>query len=84
MAIIYRRSILSLQLIFVGGGVVDADYRGNVRVILTNLSDRTEKIETRDRIDQVLFVKKEEAEFEEFTAFDENERGANGFVSSGK
>ena len=44
---IYRRSILSLQLIFVGGGVVDADYRGNVRVILTNLSDRTEKIETR-------------------------------------
>ena len=39
---IYRSSILSLQLIFAGGGVADADYRGNVRVILTNVSDRTE------------------------------------------
>ena len=37
IARIYCRSSLSLQLIFVGGGVVDADYRGNARVILTNL-----------------------------------------------
>ena len=41
MARIYPRSSLSLQSILLGGGVVDADYKGNVRVILTNLLDRT-------------------------------------------
>ena len=71
MARIYLRSGLSLQSIFLGGGVVDTDYRGNVRVILTNLSDRTNEIETGDRIAQVLFVTKEEVEFEEVATFDE-------------
>ena len=36
MARIHLRSSLSLQSIFVGGGVVDSDYRGNVMVIMTN------------------------------------------------
>ena len=71
MARIYLRSGLSLQSIFLSGGVVDTDYRGNVRVILTNLSDRTNEIETGDRIAQVLFVTKEEVEFEEVATFDE-------------
>ena len=71
MARIYLRSDISLQSIFLGGGVVDTDYRGNVRVILTNLSDRTNEIETGDRIAQVLFVTKEEVEFEEVATFDE-------------
>ena len=37
---------------------MDADYRSNVKVILTNLSDRAKEIETGDRIAQVLFVKR--------------------------
>ena len=65
MARIYPKSSLSLQLIFVGDGVVDPDDRGNVRAILTNLSDIIKEKETGDRIAQVLFVRKEEAEFEE-------------------
>ena len=66
MARIYPRSSLSLQLIFVGGGVVDADYRGNVKVILTNLSDRAKKIEGGDRIAQVLFVKRKRLNSKKF------------------
>ena len=84
MARIYPRSSLSLQLIFVGGGVVDADYRGNVKVILTNLSDRAKEIEGGDRIAQVLFVKKEETKFEEVSEFDETERVCKGSESSGE
>ena len=84
MAIIYPRSNLSLQSIFVGGVVVDSDYRGNVRVILTNLLDRVKEIETGDRIAQVLFVKKEETEFKEVSEFDETKRGCKGSGSSGK
>ena len=63
---------------------MDADRRGNVRVILTNLSDRTKEIETEDRIPQVLFVRKEEVEFEEVATFDETDRGTKGFRSSRK
>ena len=84
MARIYPRSCLSLQSIFLGGGEVDVDYRGNVLVILTNLSDRTKEIETGDRIAQVLFVSKKEVEFEEVATFDETDRGTKGFGSSGK
>ena len=84
MARIYPRSGLSLQSIFLGGGVVDADYRGNVRVILTNFSDRTKEIETGDRIAQVLFVRKEEVEFQEVAMFDQTDRKTKSFCSSGK
>ena len=65
----YPRSSLSLRSIFLGGGVLDYDSRGNVRIILTNLSDRVKEIETGDRIAQILFVKKEETEFEELATF---------------
>ena len=84
MARIYLRSGLSLQSTFLGGGVVDADNRGNVRVILTKLSDRTKEIETGDRIAQVVFVRKEEVEFEEVATFDETDRVTKSFGSSGK
>ena len=69
---IYPRSSLSLRSIFLGGGVADYDSRGNVRIILTNLSDRVKEIKTGDRIAQILFVKKEETEFEELAMFDES------------
>ena len=84
MARIYPGPSLSLQSIFPGGEVVDSDYRGNVRVILTNLSNRTKEIETGDRITQVLFVRKEDPEFEEVESFNETSRGTKGFGSSRK
>ena len=57
VAKIFPRSILSLRLIHVGGGIVDADYRGNIRVILTNLSNSRVEFNAGDRIAQVLFQK---------------------------
>ena len=71
MARIYPRSSLFLQSILIGGGVVDSDYRGNVRVIITNLSNKTIEFETGDRIAQVLFMKKEDAELEEVSSCDD-------------
>ena len=84
MVRIYPRFSLSLQSMLLDGGVIDADYRGNARIILTNLSDRVKEIETGNRISEKLFVKKEENEFEGVAAFDEIERGNKGFGSSGK
>ena len=86
MARIYPRSSLFLQSILIGRGVVDSDYRGNGRVIMTNLSNKTIEFETGDRIAQVLFMKKEDAELEEVSSCDDfqTDRGSKGFGSSGK
>ena len=43
--------------LYLGGGVTDSDYRGNISIILTNLSQRTFEIETGDRIAQFMFLK---------------------------
>ena len=55
-----------------------------MRIILTNLSNKAKEIETGDRTVQVLFIKKEDVEFEEVNEFDQTERGTNGFGSTGK
>lgn len=70
----------------IGGGVVDSNYRGNTQVIMTNLSDRTIEFETGDRIAQVPFMTKEEAELEEVSSLDDfqTDRGSKGFGSSGR
>ena len=86
MARIYPRSSLSLKPILIGGGVVDSDYRRNVCVIMTNLSDRAIEFETGDTIILVLFIKKEDVEFQEVSIFDDfqKDKGSKGFGSSGK
>ena len=86
MARIYPRSSLSLKPILSGGGVVDLEYRGNVRVIMTNLSDGAIEFETGHRIAQVLSIKKKGVEFEEISNFDdfETDGRSKGFGSSGK
>ena len=86
MARIYPRSSLSLKPILIGGGVVDLEYRGNVRVIMTNLLDRAIEYETGDRIAQVLSIKKKDVEFEEISNFDDfqTDRRSKGFSFSGK
>ena len=75
-----------MKPILIDGGVVDSDDRGNVRVIMTNLSDSAIEFETRDRIAQVLFIKNEDVQFEEVYNFDDfqTDRGSKGFDSSGK
>ena len=53
---------------------------------MTNLSDSAIEFETGDRIAQVLFIKKEDVQFEEVYNFDDfqTDRGSKGFGSSGK
>lgn len=64
-------------------GTVDADYRGEVRVILVNLSNTPFTIEPGERIAQLVIAKHERVEWEEVEILDETERGAGGFGSTG-
>ena len=81
---LYPRSGLSLYPVILGGGVFDSNFRGIICGILTNLPQRVIEIETGDRIVQMLFLRKEEAEFVEVDELDKTERGVKGFGSTGK
>ena len=65
-------------------GTIDADYRGEVGVILINLSQENVEIHSGDRIAQLVFAKVEQAEWNEVETLSETERGAGGFGSTGK
>jgi len=64
-------------------GTVDADYRGEVGVILANLSKETFVVENGERIAQMVIAKHERAEWIEVEILSETERGAGGFGSTG-
>jgi dUTP pyrophosphatase len=64
-------------------GTIDADYRGEVGVILINLSDETFVIEDGERIAQLVFASVEQAQWEVTTELSATERGAGGFGSTG-
>ncbi|CAF0856061.1 unnamed protein product [Rotaria sp. Silwood1] len=66
-----------------GAGVIDADYRGNVGVVLFNHNDSDFTIKRGDRIAQLICEKIEMAELVEEEKLDETVRGSNGFGSSG-
>lgn len=80
---LYPRSALSLKPLFLGGGVVGSDYRGNISVVLTNFSWWKIEIEKVDGIAQMIFLKKEEVDFIEFNEFDDKTfRGTKSFGST--
>jgi len=64
-------------------GTIDADYRGEVGVILINLSNETFTIENGERIAQLVFAKVEQAAWEQVEVLTETDRGAGGFGSTG-
>ncbi|MDV3473628.1 dUTP diphosphatase [Elizabethkingia anophelis] len=64
-------------------GTIDADYRGEVGVILANLSKDEFTINDGDRIAQLVIAKHETAEWIPVESLEETERGAGGFGSSG-
>ena len=64
-------------------GTVDADYRGEIGVILVNLSNDDFIINDGERIAQLIIVKHERATWEEVSVLDETLRGAGGFGSTG-
>ena len=64
-------------------GTVDADYRGEVGVILVNLSSDDFVIEDGERIAQMVIAKHEQADWVEVEKLEESERGSGGFGSTG-
>ena len=65
-------------------GTVDADYRGEIGVILVNLSNTDFKIENGERIAQLVIAKHERAAWNEVEQLNETSRGEGGFGSTGK
>ncbi len=64
-------------------GTIDADYRGNVGVILVNLSNEDFTVENGERIAQMVIAKHERSEWEEVESLSETDRGEGGFGSTG-
>ena len=64
-------------------GTVDADYRGELRVSLVNLSNEAFTIEDGERIAQMVVARHETVEWEAVDVLDETERGAGGWGSTG-
>ncbi|MBP3348411.1 MAG: dUTP diphosphatase [Clostridia bacterium] len=65
-------------------GVVDSDYRGEIKVVLHNHSDQTQTVEQGERIAQLVVVPYLAMAFEEVDELDETGRGTKGFGSTGK
>ena len=75
------RSSLSPLPTFIGSGVVNSDYHGNMSVILTNFDSSDVNIKVGDRIVQIMFLKTEEASFDEFFELGTTVRRSGGFGS---
>ena len=65
-------------------GVIDSDYRGEIRVVLHNHSGETQSIEPGERVAQLLIVPVLTPGFLEAESLSETDRGAGGFGSTGK
>jgi dUTP pyrophosphatase len=65
-------------------GTVDADYRGEIKVILVNLSNETVHINDGDRVAQLVIARYEQAVWKVSEVLDETARGTGGFGSTGK
>ena len=65
-------------------GTIDADYRGEIKVILVNLSGTPFEIVPGERIAQLVVARHERVEWDEVDVLDETARGAGGFGSTGR
>ena len=87
VAYIYARSGLAIKngiTLSNCVGVVDSDYRGEIKVGLVNLSDKDYTVTSGDRIAQMVIAPVIIPEISEVDELDETERGAGGFGSTGK
>ena len=64
-------------------GVLDSGYRGEILIVMHNLSDKEVKIEKNHKVAQMLIQPIHKAEFEEVESLDDTQRGEGGFGSSG-
>ena len=64
-------------------GTIDSDYRGEIKVIVINLSDETQIIEPQERVAQMVIAKYEQIAWQQVEVLGDTERGAGGFGSTG-
>ena len=64
-------------------GTIDADYRGEIGVILVNLSNQDFEIQDGERVAQMVIAKHEQIQWEEAVELESSDRGAGGFGSTG-
>jgi dUTP pyrophosphatase len=65
-------------------GTIDADYRGEIKIILINLSNETQSVQSGERIAQMVIQKVEQIQWQLSDVIEETERSAGGFGSTGK
>jgi|SRR5579871_279700 len=82
-ALVEDRSGLAIRGLTTLAGVIDPGYRGEIKVVVTNLSPVSVEIKAGDRVAQLRIVQRIEAEFEEVAELAEAPRGAGGFGSTG-
>ena len=80
-----RSGLAAKNFIDVGAGVIDADYRGEVKVLLFNFGEQEFQVKAGDRVAQLIIEKYTRTEIEEVTEgdLDSTERGEGGFGSTG-
>lgn len=79
-----RSSIAWKNKVDVGAGVIDRNYRGEIKVLLINMSNETFHINVHDRIAQIVFIKYSTFTVENVDQLSETSRGSFGFGSTGK
>ncbi len=83
-ALVEDRSGLAMRGVTTLAGVIDPGYRGEIRVVMTNLGAKAVEIKAGDRVAQLRIVERIEASFEEVAELGGSGRGAGGFGSTGK
>ena len=78
-----RSGLASKHNLHVGAGVIDSPYRGEIKVLLLNLSNKEYSIKRGDRIAQLIICHSFKVHLEVATELTETERGEGGFGSSG-
>ena len=84
VALLWDRSGLGSKSIHRLAGVIDSTYRGEWKVILTNLSSKTYLVKKGDKIIQCILQKYEDPEITEVSSLSETTRASEGFGSSGR
>jgi dUTP pyrophosphatase len=82
-ALVEDRSGLAVRGVTTLAGVIDPGYRGEIKVVMTNLGTSPVEIKAGDRIAQLRIVQRIQARFEEVEQLGEATRGAGGFGSTG-
>ncbi len=65
-------------------GTIDADYRGEIKILMVNISNEAYTVKPAERIAQMVIAQHEQAEWDQVEVLNETERGEGGFGSTGK